>query len=316
MFSYFKKHFIPHIGNDHRPHFLRNKNIYNILILIIFLEIFTFLIPTLIHLNRTGGMAAVLPAVLSNLTNEERQNQKLPILIVNSLLTKAAESKAQDMATKSYFSHTSREGKTPWFWIDQVGYKYQYAGENLAINFNDSVDVTQAWMNSPTHRANIMKGKYTEIGTGIAVGIYEGRETVFVAQMYASPAKTIPVVNKKVVQNSSKVELPIVQNEKELIKILGEETEIISPTPQPTFIQKLLSSPHNTTNIIFYIIFGIIIFALILYIFIKIKNHHKDLITNGLIVIAILGAILVINNYISKHNMIVLDSVDYSVENL
>lgn len=96
--------------------------------------------------------------------------------------------KAQDMATKGYFAHTSPEGKkTPWYWLKQVGYQYQYAGENLAINFTDSKDVTNAWMNSPTHKANIVKDKYTEVGTGIATGLYEGRETVFVAQVYANP---------------------------------------------------------------------------------------------------------------------------------
>ncbi|KKP75604.1 MAG: hypothetical protein UR72_C0004G0062 [Parcubacteria group bacterium GW2011_GWC1_35_21] len=158
MISWLKKHFIPHQGNDHRPHILRNCNIKNILILVILLEIFTFLIPTFTYINRTGGMAAVISAVLANLTNEERQAQNLQTLAVSPILNKAAEMKATDMATKSYFAHTSPEGKTPWFWLDQVGYKYQYAGENLAINFSDSKDVTNAWMASPTHKANIVKG--------------------------------------------------------------------------------------------------------------------------------------------------------------
>src|SRR3990167_222918 len=187
MISWLKKHFIPHQGNDHRPHILRNCNIKNILILVILLEIFTFLIPTFTYINRTGGMAAVISAVLANLTNEERQAQNLQTLAVSPILNKAAEMKAADMATKSYFAHTSPEGKTPWYWLDQAGFKYQYAGENLAINFSDSKDVTNAWMASPTHKANIVKGNYSEIGTGIAVGMYEGRKTIFVAQVYANP---------------------------------------------------------------------------------------------------------------------------------
>ena len=187
MFSWLKKHFIPHEGNDHRPHILRGSGIRNIVILIIFLEIFAFLIPTLTRINMTGGMAAVLPAVLADLTNQERQEQNLSTLTVSQILNQAAEMKATDMATKGYFAHTSPEGKNPWYWLEKVGYKYQYAGENLAINFSDSKDVTNAWMASPTHKANIVKGNYTEIGTGIASGIYEGRETVFVAQVYANP---------------------------------------------------------------------------------------------------------------------------------
>ena len=77
MFSWLKKHFIPHEGNDHRPHILRGSGIRNIVILIIFLEIFAFLIPTLTRINMTGNMAAVLPAVLADLTNNERQEQNL-----------------------------------------------------------------------------------------------------------------------------------------------------------------------------------------------------------------------------------------------
>ena len=60
--------------------------------------------------------------------------------------------KAQDMATLGYFAHVSPDGKTPWYWIEKVGYDYQYAGENLAINFSDSKDVTNAWMASPLHK--------------------------------------------------------------------------------------------------------------------------------------------------------------------
>ena len=188
MFSWLKKHFIPHEGNDHRPHILRDLSTRNIVAIVIFLEIFTFLLPTFNHLNTTGGMTAeVVSAVLANLTNGERQAQDLPTLTVSPLLNEAAEMKATDMATKSYFAHTSPEGKTPWYWLEQVGYNYQYAGENLAINFSDSKDVTDAWMASPTHRANIVKGNYTEIGTAVASGMYQGYQVVFVVQDYANP---------------------------------------------------------------------------------------------------------------------------------
>jgi hypothetical protein len=264
-------------------------------------------------------MAAVLPAVLSALTNEERQAEQLPTLAVNPLLTEAAEMKANNMATLGYFAHTSPEGKTPWYWIEQVGYDYQYAGENLAINFSDSQDVTNAWMASPTHRANIVKGQYTEIGTGIATGLYQGRETVFVAQIYASPNKIIPVPVEKTAQNTStKGTSTIIPIAKKLPNVLGAETEGVTPTEtitpakQPTFFQKLLASPHNTSNKILLVIFGIIVLALLLNIFIKIKNYHPDLVTNGLIVLAIIFAILIANNFISKHNMVILESIDYS----
>ena len=336
MISWFKKYFIPHEDNEHRPHILRNYSIRVILVLIIFFEIFTFFIPTLNYISRleSENLALVLPSVLSLLANDERQTQKLPILTVNSLLTEAAELKAKDMADFGYFAHTSPEGKTPWYWIEQVGYQYQYAGENLAINFSDSEDVVKAWMESASHRANITKDKYTEIGTGVATGVYKGRETVFVAQVYANPNKVVilPVSERKAMQSPPVAQnLPTVLGAEKLSNVLGEEiivddtlsgdnqstevkAESVDFLPEPTFMQKLFASPRNTTNGILFVVFGLVAVALILNTFIKIKHHHPDLIINGLVLLLIICTIFVLNNYFSKHNMVVLDGIDYSIE--
>jgi len=329
-FSWLKKHFIPHEGNDHRPHFLRDLSMRNILAIVIFLEIFSFLIPTLTQINFSGGMAAVLPAVLDDLTNVERRSQNLPILSVSPVLNQAAQMKAEDMAALGYFAHTSPEGKTPWYWIEKVGYKYQYAGENLAINFSDSKDVTRAWMGSPSHKANIVKQNYTEIGTGIASGVYKGRATVFVAQVYANPL-IVPATPNQAVKPAATPSVKVsvtpvapVTVEKESTDILGVEdatnvkaTSDVLAKPfseEPTFWQKLRASPRNTTNTILNIIFAVVAIALLIYIFVRMKNHHKDLITNGLMVLAGIGAILLVNYYISVSSMSITDSFDYSVE--
>jgi hypothetical protein len=277
-------------------------------------------------------MAAVLPAVLADLTNAERQSEKLDALTVNPILNKAAEMKAEDMATKGYFAHTSPEGKTPWYWLDQVGYQYEYAGENLAINFTDSKDVTDAWMNSPTHRANIVKDKYTEVGTGISQGIYNGKETVFVVQVYANPI-TKEYTILRPAKKEAKISTPIASQE--TANVLGAETKNVSgdvqnnkadnvstvipvvtkPIQKPTFFQKIFSSPRDTTDIIFYIIFGIIALALILYVVIKMENHNVDLITNALIVLAIIGLMLIVNYYFSHKDMITIPGLDYVNQN-
>jgi hypothetical protein len=49
-------------------------------------------------------------------------------------------------------------------------------------------EVVEAWMNSPAHRENIVSGKYTEIGVGTAKGTYDGYETVYVVQLFGTPA--------------------------------------------------------------------------------------------------------------------------------
>lgn len=135
--------------------------------------------------------AAVMPAVVAVLTNEARAADDLGELHVDEKLTRAAQAKAEDMAEKGYFAHVSPDGTTPWYWIIREEYLYVYAGENLAVNFDESEDVVEAWLASPTHRFNIMKRQYTDIGIGIATGTYKGREATFVVQMFGAPAASL-----------------------------------------------------------------------------------------------------------------------------
>jgi hypothetical protein len=121
-------------------------------------------------------------------TNQSRVANDLPDLQVSPLLQAAAQEKANDEATKGYFAHTSPQGLTPWYWFQQVGYNFDYAGENLAVNFSDSQDVTTAWMNSPEHRANILSTDFTQIGIAAAQGVYEGEPTTFVVEEFGTPA--------------------------------------------------------------------------------------------------------------------------------
>jgi len=309
MFSWLKKHFIPHEGNEHRPHFLREESMRRIIVLVVALELIAFIIPSLVNLNLSGGMAAVLPAVLGQLTNEKRAAENLPTLVVNPLLTQAAEMKAQDMAEQGYFAHTSPEGKTPWYWIEQVGYKYQYAGENLAVNFRDSEDVTNAWLNSPTHQANIVKGNYTEMGTGVVRGMYQGKNTVFVAQVYANPLPT--PVSPAIVSASVRVAEAAAEPE---AQVLGSEVSTVNEQQIEPW-QRAFASPRRTTNLLMFAIFSIIALALILYMAVKMRDHHKDLLGNGLAVLAVIGALFVANYYLSYHNMIITDSFDYQLAN-
>ncbi|HWT55801.1 MAG TPA: CAP domain-containing protein [Candidatus Microsaccharimonas sp.] len=125
-------------------------------------------------------------------TNQQRIGNGEAALGLNSLLDNAAQSKANDMAARDYWSHNTPDGQTPWTFITAAGYNYQLAGENLAYGFDTAADTLTGWMNSPEHRANILNGGYTEVGFGyINIANYQGTgpETLVVA-MYASPAST------------------------------------------------------------------------------------------------------------------------------
>lgn len=186
MFEWLKDHFIPHEGNDHRPHFLRAPAIALVLAAVLLLEV-AYLAGTLYLVPRSDFLAEVISSVLVEETNAQRTEESLGTLTINPLLEQAARLKAEDMAAKGYFSHDTPDGKTPWYFLREVGYRYQAAGENLAVNFTDSSDVTRAWMNSPSHRANILNGNYTEIGIATARGTYKGSDTVFVVQFFGKP---------------------------------------------------------------------------------------------------------------------------------
>ena len=88
----------------------------------------------------------------------------------------------------------------------------------------------------------------------------------------------------------------------------------INTTKEPSELQKLLASPRNTMNIVLFSILAIIILALLLNIFIKIEHYHSDLITNGMLTIAIIGAIFIGNQYEINRNMVIIQSLDYENE--
>lgn len=132
------------------------------------------------------AFAAVSASTLISLTNSSRAQAGLGTLSVNSQLVSAATSKANDMLEKDYFAHTSPDGKTPWDFISASGYGYVYAGENLAIGYNNSSELHTAWMNSPSHRENIMNPNFREVGIAVATGEYQGGQTSVVVQMFGS----------------------------------------------------------------------------------------------------------------------------------
>lgn len=122
-------------------------------------------------------------------TNQERQASDTNSLELNEKLNAAAQAKAQDMVARDYWSHTTPDEQMPWVFVEKAGYKYQKAGENLAYGFASNQETVNGWMNSPSHRQNVLDVSYSEVGFGIAQSpdfIGNGPETIIVA-MYARP---------------------------------------------------------------------------------------------------------------------------------
>ncbi len=134
-----------------------------------------------------GYATQINPSDIISLTNEERSKSGAGPVTVNSQLNQAAAAKAADMFANNYWAHTSPKGVEPWFFVSQSGYKYQHAGENLARDFSSASSIVSAWMNSPTHKKNLLDGRYTDIGVAVVDGFINGVETTLVVQLFGTP---------------------------------------------------------------------------------------------------------------------------------
>jgi len=183
-------HVVPHRENAYRPHFLRRGWVVFFLALVLATE--GFLVASLVARQAGGSfLASVIASEIVNYTNDARTGARVVALRDSTLLDKSAQAKADDMAQKGYFAHQSPDGRSPWDFIIAAGYDYQYAGENLAVRFVDSKDVVDAWLQSPSHRSNIVKPVYRDIGVGIAQGMYKGSPATFVVQHFGTAATRV-----------------------------------------------------------------------------------------------------------------------------
>ena len=115
--------------------------------------------------NTTASLSSDEQEVF-NLINQQRQQNGLSALSINSEVQNVARIKAKDMVDKNYFSHTSPTYGSPFDMLKSFKISYNTAGENIAGNSSNSGAVT-AWMNSSGHRANILNSSFNQAGIGV-----------------------------------------------------------------------------------------------------------------------------------------------------
>ncbi|MGW5639901.1 CAP domain-containing protein [Streptomyces sp. NPDC003832] len=118
----------------------------------------------------TPAELARFTAEVVDLTNRERVGARLRPLSVDPALTAAAQAHSADMVARAFYSHTSPEGGQPWDRAAAAGARRRSIGENIACGQRSPAEVVRGWMDSPGHRANILKGDFTHIGVGFAGG--------------------------------------------------------------------------------------------------------------------------------------------------
>ncbi len=136
--------------------------------------------PKAVKLEMSPDEKAIL-----DLTNKEREKEKLPPLKPNARLFQAARAHSQNMANQEWMLH-ELDGKGPGDRIQAAGYRHQGYGENIAYGFRDLEKIMQMWMDSEIHRANILDKRRTEIGIGIA---YSERDRPYYTQVFATPKR-------------------------------------------------------------------------------------------------------------------------------
>ena len=104
------------------------------------------------------------------LMNAKRTEAGLKPLTVDNTLLQVARYKSDSMIQYNYFDHTNPDGTKYTNWLQTIGYKYTTAGENIAYNNSDAVELFTQWWNSPGHRANMMNASYTKVGIGVVQG--------------------------------------------------------------------------------------------------------------------------------------------------
>lgn len=184
-FDFFNYLFLPHHSNDQKPRILHHSSILVIAFVLLLFQLSLNILkqskPEIL-----GYASRISIDEVFKLVNEKRSEAGLSPLKLDSALSQAARNKGEDMLNKDYWAHVSPDGVEPWKFFLDVGYKYRYAGENLARDFSDAASVVSAWMASPTHRDNILSPKYEDIGLAVVEGDLSGTDATIVVQLFGT----------------------------------------------------------------------------------------------------------------------------------
>lgn len=241
--------FTPHVTNNFRSKLLHNSGIFAIIAVLLVSNIFIRLLDST-PLHILGFTSTVTIDEVVRATNEKRISAGLKPLVYNERLADAARRKAANMFSENYWSHNSPSGKTPWVWFADAGYKYVYAGENLAKDFGSTDRMMEAWMASPTHKENIVSPKYSEIGLAVVPGSIGGQDTVLVVQLFGTQnGGSVPTVKtattspaaQNVTPSPAPVEIAQIQ------EVKGQETAL--PVAAPSSPVPVEAAKYNMFNL-------------------------------------------------------------------
>jgi len=177
--------FWPRESNNQKAKILHSSSLTIITVVLILFQGFISFFPKF-GPRILGYAANISPDEVIRLTNEKRVQNGFAPLSLNSTLSQAAQAKGADMLNKDYWAHVAPDGTQPWKFFTDFGYRYRYAGENLARDFTNPSSAVDAWMASPSHKENLLSPKYKEIGVAVVEGDLAGVDTTLVIQFFGT----------------------------------------------------------------------------------------------------------------------------------
>lgn len=256
-----KHFFIPHTDTHAKAHLISPVGIFVWVALFIILQVSMNLFNT-IRPGVLGVSATIDYKEVIRLVNVEREKKGLTSLTENPNLNVAAYKKGQNMFEEQYWAHYSPSGKDPWGFITGAGYKYSYAGENLARNFTNANDAVVAWMNSPTHRDNILNNKYKDIGISVVQGTLNGEQTTIIVQEFGTqPSYTASNPFSRLIADEEEVDVSSVLAEAQIETVQASDLDatpaagikipddpfLTSPTGVSPTLPSIIAEPTKTT---------------------------------------------------------------------
>ena len=297
----FRHFFIPQHTNNHRAKAL---HVDALLVYILLFALFNLgiraahkIVPDILGYATDINVQQLLAG-----TNAKRQEAGLGALTLNSTLSVAAANKAADMFSKNYWAHNSPTGATPWDFVAGAGYRYTVAGENLAKNFSTSQGVIDAWMASQSHRANILKPNYRDVGLAVVNGTLNGEETTLVVEMFgatpgelAAASPTPPTQPVVVPEQAASVNIP---------------APTAQPAPQAAVsgfqsvnVQPLLNIPTVSRDLVFAFV-GILMGVLLVDAWLASRRHVVRIAGHNIAHILFLSALFILISGVSRGRLL------------
>lgn len=310
--------FIPRHTNNHKAKILHSPVLVTISgIFAVYLLIINLYVPKTFT-GVLGYAANISVSDVVTLTNVKRSENGLAPLSVNPQLTEAARKKGEDMLARDYWAHVAPDGTQPWKFFADVGYKYRFAGENLAKDFTNPGSAIDAWMASPSHRDNMLSDKYKEIGIAVVEGDMNGVDTTIIVQLFGSTSEAVAQVSESAVAKEivkpTTIATPAPSTVPAVAALYNQTpipsvAPVVTLTPSPIFYTppapvaafetvnpeaEVLISPFTTTKNMSFVVIGILLAVLVVDVIVVSRRRISRIGGRSIAHIAFLGVILAI----------------------